>query len=951
MGSESSVTHWRLGVIAMLWLQLTQTNGWLKSLRADNPPPDVAALSAAKAFYEGIRIETLPNGLTVVLKSIPGSPVVSTKVAYKVGSSDEELSATGLSHYLEHLMFKGTEKIMPGDIDRLTLRNGGQNNAYTSEDMTMYHFDFAADRWERALEVEADRMRNLRIDSKHEFEQEKGAVIEELARDEDEPWDLEHKTIVGLLFGKSSPYGHPVIGEREHVRSATAQIIKSHYDKWYHPNNAILVVCGGFDPELAITKIRELFGPIPKATLPARKQPTPVDRSAPIFHRFESKFEVARLLMAYNTVDANHPDADVLEVISGILAGGKTGRLYRRLVEKEQIASAVSCGDTAGRYPGAFQVQVEMLVGKDREQADRIVLEELGKLRTELAQPAEMARVKQTLLSSFVFGHESVHDLADVIASGLVHHDLDYLKAMLPRLMAVTAADVQRVAQKYLDPSKRVAVWSVPKAAKAGLGALRYSNRGLAAAARFRSEPVSTGSTSIAGLIPERRKKAGRGSSLQRPTPSAAVSAPGFTLESAKRVVLDNGLTVLLFENRRLPIVTVEAFARNAQLLEPAEKAGVARLVGSLLDEGTATRTGPQIADAIESLGASMNLASSGGELSVLAAQRKPAMAIFFDCLMHANFADEEFTRLQRQQLSEIEEAERQPAARATHAFEQLAYGPHPFARPSLGYKATVEKLTAKDCRNFFASIFCPNNMIVAIVGDIDAARELEEIRRLTADWRPGKPPTALAPLPTRPAEFTTKIISMPEAAQLQFLMGHVGIKRKDPDFYKLLVMDYVLGTGPGFTDRLSARLRDREGLAYTVSANICGTASEQPGLFTCFIGTDPKNFAKVKDTFLEELRRIRSQPPTAQEVDDVKRYLLGSLAFEFTTNAKIAGKLVGVERVGIGFDFLKNYRESVEKVTPEDVLAVAQKHLDPDHMVLVAAGALDANGKPAKVK
>src|SRR5690242_7366492 len=229
--------------------------------RAGAAAPDDPALKAAAAFYEGIRTETLPNGLRVFLKPVPGSPTVTTMVAYKVGSADENLDATGLSHYLEHLMFKGTDKLMPGDIDRMTQRAGGRNNAYTNEDFTDYHFDFAADRWDTALQIEADRMRNLRIDTKHEFEQEKGAVVSELEMDEDQPFDLEGKAILPLLFGKTTPYGHPVIGERQHVRGATAAIIKSHYDRWYHPNNAVLVIVGGFDEGKALARIKELFGP------------------------------------------------------------------------------------------------------------------------------------------------------------------------------------------------------------------------------------------------------------------------------------------------------------------------------------------------------------------------------------------------------------------------------------------------------------------------------------------------------------------------------------------------------------------------------------------------------------------------------------------------------------------------------------------------------------------
>ena len=169
---------------------------------------------------------------------------VSVGLWFDVGARDEPDRLAGTSHFLEHLLFKGTDKLMPGDIDRATQRNGGRNNAYTNEDMTVYHFDFAADRWRQGLEIEADRMRNTRIDEKHEFQQEKGAVVAELKGNEDQPWGLEYKAILPLLFPKASPYSHPVIGEEQHDRAATAEIIKRHYDKWYHPNNAVLVVVG-----------------------------------------------------------------------------------------------------------------------------------------------------------------------------------------------------------------------------------------------------------------------------------------------------------------------------------------------------------------------------------------------------------------------------------------------------------------------------------------------------------------------------------------------------------------------------------------------------------------------------------------------------------------------------------------------------------------------------------
>lgn len=876
--------------------------------RAENP-----AHQAAAALYDGIRTATLPNGLRVYLKPIPGSPVVTTLVAYRVGSADEDLSHTGLSHYLEHLMFKGTARLKPGDIDRVTLRNGGSNNAYTSEDYTVYHFDFAADRWEVALEIEADRMRNLRIDAEHEFEQEKGAVIAELDRNEDEPWDLEYKAILPLLFAKG-PYGYPVIGERDHVRGATAEVIKNYYDRWYYPNNAALVVVGGFDPDQALAKIEKLFGSLPAGKLPPRKPvPPPPTRTAPVRKEFDSKFDVPRLLMGFNTVRIGDPDFYTLDVIQALLSGGKTSRLYKKLVEDEVIAGAVDTASYCGRYPGWFSVQVQLLKGKDRDRAEDLVVAELKRLAEEPVSEAELKRVKQGLVAGTIFARESGHNLGDSIARGVTTNDLDFLKGYLPRIQAVTAQDVQQTVRKYLDPSRRVSVWSMPRDARAGAPAPQGVSRS-----------------------PRRaQREAGSG------------GAAGFSLRDAQRVVLPNGLTLLLLENHRLPIVVAEAVVRDVRLQEPEEQAGIATLVGSLLDEGTAKYTGQQIAELIEDVGGSLSLTSNGGSVKVLTPDRGLGLNLLFDCLIRPSFAPDAFARQKEQLLSRIDDAERQPDLKARMLYRGLVYGKHPYGRPGLGRRAAVEKLTADDCRAFHRRAFTPGNTVVALVGDFQSKDVIEEIKQLTADWKgePAARPTL--PAVEKPQAFVQRLVTLPEAAQLHFFMGHPGIRRANPDYYKLLVMDYVLGTGPGFTDRLSARLRDREGLAYTVSATITSSADEEPGLFTCYIGTEPQNFTRVKQEFLEEVRRLRDEKPSAQEVEDAKKYLLGSLPFQLTTNERIANQLLLIERYGLGFDYHDTFRKAVAAVTPDDVQAVARKYLDPERMVLVAVGAVDGEGRP----
>ena len=285
-----------------------------------------------------------------------------------------------------------------------------------------------------------------------------------------------------------------------------------------------------------------------------------------------------------------------------------------------------------------------------------------------------------------------------------------------------------------------------------------------------------------------------------------------FSLKKVKRVVLDNGLTILLFEDHRLPVVVAEADIKYVRLSEPEGQVGVANLMGRLLDEGTDKHTGQQIAEMIEGVGGQLSLDSSNATVKVLAPDRALGLKLLFECLTRAAFPKEALERERARLLNEIDDTEAQPEAKAQRMFRSLVYGKHPFARPSHGIRADVEKVTRENLLAFYQRLFVPNNTVVAVVGDFDADKVVEEIKTLTADWKKTDFARPKAPKVEKPAKFTEKILTMPEAAQLHFLMGHVGITRDNPDYYKLLVMDYVLGTGTGFTDRLSADLRDRQG-------------------------------------------------------------------------------------------------------------------------------------------
>ena len=878
-------------------------------------------LKTAQSLYEGVRQETLPNGLRVFLKPVPGSPVVTTMVGYGVGSSDEELTQTGLSHYLEHLMFKGTEKLMPGDIDRLTQRNGGHNNAWTSEDMTVYHFDFAADRWKAALDIEADRMRNLRIDTKHEFEQEKGAVISELDGNEDQPWELENKLLLAPLHGVKTPYGHPVIGDKAHVRAATAEVIKRHYDRWYHPNNAVLVIAGGFDEKEALELVRTKFGKIPKGELPARK---PVPKSEPRREiaraKMTSKFEIPRMLIGFNTVTEEHPDSPVLDVVTLILGEGKICRMQKRLIEADGTCNGVDVSHTSGRYPGWMGFQVE-LFKNDMRPVEAAVLDEIEKLAEDGPTDAELRRIKRSILARHIYAHESIHELADTITRGVIAHDMRFVHDYLPRIMKVSAEDVKRVTKQYLVDAKPAVVDSLP-------GIVREEPKG---------EPKQDKD--------KPKAKAGRKARQDAPAPGAT---GGFDLKAAKTITLPNGLKIMLLENHRLPMVYVEAKVGRVRMYEPANQNGLAQLTGEMMEEGTKTRDADKITTLMADVGGSFSVGGSGGSVKVLADDTELGIELLFDCLMNAEFPEDSLASKQEQLLTVLAEEENKPEERGMQAFRSAVYGMHPFGRTTADRKVILD-LTRKDLREFHRRVFVPNNTVVAIVGDFDSDKILAFVKKQTEAWKSAELPKIDSHSLPSPEKFTQTIISDAGASQLHVFIGQLGVKRNDPDFYKLLVMDNVLGTGPGFTDRLSASLRDRQGLAYTVRATITGNAGDEPGTFTGYIGTFPDKFAEVKDGFLKEVNKLRNEVPDKEEVEDAKKFLTGSIAFSITTCDQAATMLLAIDRHKLGGDYLNDYRKAIDAVTPEDVRAVAKKYLNPEKLTLIAVGAVDAEGKPLK--
>jgi zinc protease len=428
-----------------------------------------ALLMAAPTARAGEVVEaTLDNGLRVLLLEDHRSPVVSVQVWYRVGSRNERVGLSGISHYLEHMMFKGTARHGPGVYSRLLEAEGAGDNAFTTEDATAYHVTIAADRVELVLALEADRMRNLRLDPR-DVDAERNVILEERrTRVEDDPVGALADELSAVAF-RAHPYRIPTIGFAQDLERITAADLRAWYDTYYVPGNAVLVVVGDFRAPGLLARVRARFGPIPRAP-----DPPPVRVVEPAQHG-ERRVELRKdaqlpvVLVGYPVPNHRSPDASALEVLSAILSGGKSSRLHRRLVHAGRLAL-----DAGGEYsrlsvdPGLFTLWATGRPGKTAEALERALEGEIDRLQAEPVSDDDLARARNQLEAAFVFGQDSIHGRASELARHELAGGARLLDAYLPGIRAVTAADVQRVARRYFARERRTTAVLVPVGAPAG---------------------------------------------------------------------------------------------------------------------------------------------------------------------------------------------------------------------------------------------------------------------------------------------------------------------------------------------------------------------------------------------------------------------------------------------------------------------------------------------------
>ena len=869
----------------------------------------------------------LANGLQVLVLPRHHAPVVVCDLYYPVGSVHEPAGKTGLAHFVEHMLFKGTRRFPKGQIDRLAFVAAGQSNAETGEDLTHYWFAFPSNRWELALAIEADRMRGASFDP-HEVEAERQVIIEERARDAESPLsrlDSAHLTHSYVRH----PYRNPILGWPDDFASIEVADLKRFYRQHYHPDGAILVIVGDVEADRALDAAAKWFEPIAATGAepscpPSIAEPAQVGRRD--FHLVEPE-SVARGLFGWHTVPQGHPDGPALDVLSDILSCGRRSRLWDALVEEQRLATWIDTGQEAAKFAGQFLLQVEAMPGVDRGKLERAILETIRTIASDGPNSGELVRSRHRLEAAWRWEQE---DLAG-LAAGLGHFALNggwrNWQAEHDAAIHVSAADLKRVASRYLLNDNLTVGWSVPRS-EASV-AVRLVDDGT-------TRPAPKAIPSLPAIA--------KTINLRLPDHPARLAEFAPT-----RRELPNGLKVLTEIRPATGIVALELFIDAGMLREA--RPGLAALTGRMLEEGTHRRTAEEMAEAIEDVGGALDVGSTGASLRVRAEDLAMAVEWLADLAIRPSFPADSFAWLRRKMAAELGSDRDDPSFRADLLFRGLVYGDHPYGRDPRGTAREIARLTLDDVVAHHRQNFAPDRSMLVAVGDFDPANLDKLVARHFGTWT--ETATNLPnPYPrlVRAARPKSRRVSA-DGEQVHILLGHLGIPRNHPDFDALAVADHILGSGPGFTDRLSRVIRDELGLAYSVGGGMCDSADREAGMFRVSIGTGPDEADRAVAAALEQIRLVHLGQFGDDEVTRACQYLAGAWVFDYQTVEQRAERIVELEWWGLPLDEPTHWPDRIAAMTPARVRAATRAHIAPNALVRVEYGPIHRRDRDAKVE
>ncbi len=840
----------------------------------------------------GVTKYSLENGMTVLLERNDSSPVVAVNVWVKTGSACEVEGEYGLAHVHEHMLFKGTEKRRVGEIAGMVEAGGGDINAFTSFDETVYYIVSAKRFLPRALDLLSDVMENSAFDPA-ELEKELEVVQEEIRRGEDSPSRVLSQKLLSTAYSVHA-YGRPIIGTKQSVGSFTRDEILDFYKKWYSPDNMILVVVGDFDPEEIKDAVAATFGKIKKRKTPACELPPEPEQNRTRTFVLGRDVSTGYFSFAFHTPSTSHADTPVLDVISGILGTGDSSRLYRKLKEQNATVNDISAYAYSLKENGLFIVGGVFDPEKVKK-ASREIIAEIELIKNEPVGAEELARAKTNIERDFIGTKETMQGQARKLGYfELETGDYGYERLYLERVRGVTPEDIVRVARKYL-----------------------------------------AGENLTAGvLLPKDKTKA-----VERDFKKALLFPDGTDKKEKKKVSttqaefgkyeLSNGIRVLLKRNPAVPLFSVHAAFLGGLRYEDTGTNGISNFMAEMFTRGTSSRSAEDIAVQIEGLGGTVDGVSGknsvGVTLSALSENFEGALDIFSDVILNPSFSDEEMERGRREILAALEKQQDNLTGKTVRNFLKTLFLKHPYRFNVLGTEENVSGFASADVRRFYQKVIRPENMVISVAGDIDTEKTLGVLEKLFGSMKKGgfektRPPRESALSAARETVEFEK-----DKAQTHIIAGFHAPGFKSRDHYAFEVLNSVLSGQGG---RLFIELRDKKSLAYAVTSFY--VPGMEGGYFGVYIGTAPQKEKEALGAIKEQLQLVL-KGVGEQELERAKNYIVGSFEIGLQRNSAQASTVAFDELYGIGTYEYRKFPEKILAVTADDVARVARKYINPE--------------------
>lgn len=908
-----------------------------RSVVKKDRPSNLGIKEVGKA--QGIVEYRLKNGLKVLLRENHSAPVVSFMIVYRVGSRNEAVGYTGSTHFLEHMMFKGTKKFNPADgtgVMEVLAAIGALRNATTSLDRTNYFECAGSEYLELCVELEADRMRNLSL-RQEDRDSEMTVVRNEFERGENSPTGTLYKELMALAF-REHPYHHPTIGWRSDVECVPLERMKEFYETYYWPNNATVIVVGDFEQSQALKLIQKHFGKIPHSPheIPEVYTVEPPQEGE---RRLELRRagDLPQVMIGYHTPEADHKDIYALSVLSSILgdAGKRSSRLYKALME---TGVATSCFTQSGEHrdPQLFLLGATLAPNKDFPEVEEIIYAELTKLAEEPVSEDELERVKKANRKGTVLASADPQTYANMLCAAEAVADWRWLIEYDDKIDAVTAQDIMRVARMYFRKSNRTVGHFIPSE-KETVASQPEANKTTKPAASSKATRGKASSKNVSDKAP----------ALNLPQPGSKKS------DFASRVVrevLPNGLTVLAMENPGTGSIAISGAVAAGDSLSEFDLSLLPTMVSSMLTRGSAKYSKVELAQILEEMGIRFGFSSDrfkvGFGTLVVKDDFDQFMEVMADLLRHPVFPESELSQVCREMRAGLTRSLNDTGRRAGVALShELFPKDHPFYDKSPDQRMDeLDKLTVGSLQAFHAIHYNPKSMIITIVGDIKPEQAIEAAKRNLSDWTGLDRKLIAVPQVELPETSRRVEVYLADKASVDIVIGHpTDLARKNPDYFAAQLANAALGKDT-ISARLGKVLRVKHGLTYGIYSYFDDT-SFGGAPWTIEMTVNPGNVSTALELTHGVVEEYLRKGITAQELEAEAGRAVGNFMVSLRSSQGIAETITRLEYIGLSTAVMDSFAQDFMSVTKKDVNAAISKYFHLDKAITVLAGSL--GGKP----